>query len=223
MCSNTQLYFLFYVKWGSPKLYEKNGQLYKSLDITAGEVVKVRNYYNNTTTSSVTAANITDSIPANFTRVGNVTNNYVDAAPVTLNNNVFTGQNLSVAPGAGYFGYATDSSLTSSNLELGKFRYVVRRDSSPATNPGAYNNDKVWGLYFQNDPTLNCSSNWGCPSGTLADSRYLYTSTYSYTGDPYIWNLSMVKSMPAAHDAQTNQKILDLLGNSPFATNSPCS
>ncbi len=103
------------------KLYEKSGVLYKSLDIAPGEAVNVRNYYNNTTTASVTAANITDSMPANFTRVGNVTNNYVDAAPVTLNNNVFTGQNLAVAPGAGYFGYAADNTVTSSNLELGKF------------------------------------------------------------------------------------------------------
>ncbi len=106
------------------KMYEKNGQLYRSLDIAPGELVNVRNYYNNTTTASVTAANITDSMPANFTRVGAVTNSYVDATPVTLNNNVFTGQNLSVAPGAGYFGYAADNTLTSSNLELGKKRYL---------------------------------------------------------------------------------------------------
>ena len=105
------------------KLYEKSGVLYRSLDIAPGEIVNVRNYYNNTTTASVTAANITDSMPANFTRTGTVTNNYVDAAPVTLNNNVFTGQNLSVAPGAGYFGYAADNTVTSSNLELGKKRY----------------------------------------------------------------------------------------------------
>jgi len=106
------------------KMYEKGGILYKNLDIAPGELVNVRNYYNNTTTASVTAANIADSIPASFTKVGTVTNNYVDAAPVTLNNNVFTGQNLSVAPGAGYFGYAGDNSLTSSNLELGKKRYL---------------------------------------------------------------------------------------------------
>jgi hypothetical protein len=55
------------------KLYEKNGQLYKSLDIAPDEVVKVRNYYNNTTTSSVTSANITDSIPTGFTKIGSVT------------------------------------------------------------------------------------------------------------------------------------------------------
>ncbi len=107
------------------KMYEKNGQLYRSLDIAPGELVNVRNYYNNTTTASVTAANITDSMPANFTRVGAVTNSYVDATPVTLNNNVFTGQNLSVAPGAGYFGYGVDNTLTSSNLELGKKRYLA--------------------------------------------------------------------------------------------------
>ena len=115
------------------KMYEKGGVLYRNLDIAPGELVNVRNYYNNTNTSSVTAANITDSIPTNFTRVGTVTNTYVDATPVTLNNNVFTGQNLSVAPGAGYFGYAGDNTLTSSNLELGRARYITQFSCAPTT------------------------------------------------------------------------------------------
>ena len=131
------------------KLYEKNGQLFKSLDITAGEVVKVRNYYNNTTVTSVTSANITDSMPTGFTRVGNITNNYVDASPVTLNNNVFTGQNLSVAPGAGYFGYAADNSLSSSALPVGVNRYIHFKQC--ATGSGAtYGAYWIAGVQFNN-------------------------------------------------------------------------
>jgi len=106
------------------KLYEKNGQLFSSLDVAPGEIVKVRNYYNNTNTASALNVAIKDSIPTGFTQIGSTTNNYVDANPVTLNNNVFSGQNLTVAPGAGYFGYATDNTLTSSNLELGKKIYL---------------------------------------------------------------------------------------------------
>ncbi len=149
------------------KMYEKNGQLYRSLDIAPGELVNVRNYYNNTTTASVTAANITDSMPANFTRVGAVTNSYVDATPVTLNNNVFTGQNLSVAPGAGYFGYAADNTLTSSNLELGKKRYFI-------INECDYNQGNV-NITYNRTPA-------GVPSNTVPSGITCQTTGYGAGG-----------------------------------------
>jgi hypothetical protein len=218
------------------KMYEKSGVLYKSLDIAPGELVNVRNYYNNTTTSSVTAANITDSIPSGFSRVGNVTNNYVDAAPVTLNNNVFTGQNLTVAPGAGYFGYSADNSVTSSNLELGKFKYFNLNECD--YNQGNVNityNRTPAGVPSNTIPgAINCGATGygaGGPATTLsidiAGKRNLYiaecdyntsnsTITYNRTGN----NGATNGTVPATNCVTTGyvfsgaaQLNFDLLGN----------
>jgi|GEM_PF-5629438 hypothetical protein len=122
------------------KLYEKSGTLYRQLDISPGELVNVRLYYNNNTTSSVTAASITDGMPVGFINVGDINNTYVTppdynwqpSNEVTLTGLTFSGQNLTTSPGAGFFGYAYDA--TTSNLELGRTKYIINDDCGYTNN-----------------------------------------------------------------------------------------
>jgi hypothetical protein len=68
---------------------------------------------------------IHDSIPAGFSLVsGSVKNCYSDLSCVNLNDNLFSSSNLNVAPLAGYYGYPTDNTSTSGNLEIGRKKYV---------------------------------------------------------------------------------------------------
>jgi uncharacterized repeat protein (TIGR01451 family) len=97
----------------------------ESLSVNTNASVTVRLKYNNTGNSSANTAKITDSLPAGFNLVtGSVKNCYSDLSCVNLNDNLFAAGSLSVAPAAGYFGNVTNNTLSTSNLEMGKKKYI---------------------------------------------------------------------------------------------------
>ncbi len=166
----------------SVRLYEKNGQLFKQLDVSIGEIVNSRLYYNNTSASSATNVNLTDSKP-NFPLVGAITNNYVDAAPVTLNPNIFNGNTFSIAPGAGYFGYAADNTATSSNLEMGKKKYINGVGCAYVNGGGSSGYNGYSLLQGSNSPLTTGSCGAAASGYTLSSSS---VDSIDITGKRYL-------------------------------------
>jgi uncharacterized repeat protein (TIGR01451 family) len=113
------------------KKYVVGGVEYSNITAQAGDTVTVRLKYNNTGNKSALNAAITDSIPNGFSFVlGSGKNCLVDspscaAIPNTNFQNGQSGKQILTAPYAGYLGYPT--SATSTNLELGRIKYVYGR------------------------------------------------------------------------------------------------
>ncbi|MEM1312631.1 MAG: SdrD B-like domain-containing protein [Patescibacteria group bacterium] len=115
------------------KKYYNGVEEVDSLSINTGSLVTVRLKYNNTGASSAEGVSISDSLPVGFSLVsGSITNCFTDLDCVSLDDNLFDGGSLAVAPLAGYYSYAKDNTLASSNLEFGQKKYfkIVRCQDS---------------------------------------------------------------------------------------------
>jgi hypothetical protein len=101
------------------KLYQRNGKLYRKINIKPGDTVNTRLYYNNTSTSSLPLAQLQDSIPTGFALTNQPTNQIADTSPRNI---TLTGTSFNIAPNIGYYSYSTSQST--SNLEFGKKKYL---------------------------------------------------------------------------------------------------
>ena len=119
------------------KKYYNGSAEVDSLSVNVSSSITVRLKYNNSSTASATAAQITDSIPTGFTLVtGSVKNCYSDLSCITLNDNLFSAGSINVAPLAGYYGYATDNSINQSSLEIGRKKYTKIVQCQDSTGEG---------------------------------------------------------------------------------------
>jgi len=171
------------------KVYVSNGLEVTNQTITQGEAMTVRLKYNNTGTSSATNALISESIPTGFTyQTGTLKNCYADLACVDLNDNLVSSSILNVTPSAGFFGYSTDNSLKSSNLELGKKHYLHLHQCSYQSS----NTDKDLVSSF-----VNTFSNAQMKAGTQATNLPNSALSCGTTPSGYTYQLgySAVKSM----------------------------
>jgi uncharacterized repeat protein (TIGR01451 family) len=147
------------------KKYYNGSSEVDSITVGSGQTVKVRLKYDTLNTSSSTGVNIADTLPSGFTYIpGSIKNCYVDASCVVLNDSLVSGSNISVAPGAGYFGYATNA--TSSNLELGRRKFVTQQDCRYNYVNGADNdNYYTYRIQFVSS-TSNTATCPGAPNGS---------------------------------------------------------
>jgi uncharacterized repeat protein (TIGR01451 family) len=114
------------------KKYFQGGIENDTISTIAGSEVVVRLKYNNTSNTSAFAASINDTLPSGTSfKPGSLRNCYVDSSCIGLADGLFSGSSLQVAPHAGYFGYST--SHTSSNLELGRYKYIKLQTDGNST------------------------------------------------------------------------------------------
>lgn len=107
------------------KFYLNNTSEVKTLVTAPGDYITVRIKYSNSNSASAINSTITDTLP-------NSTFNYISGTLKnclltslncsTLSDSLFSGNNLTVSPSAGFFGNNNNSS--SGNLEFGKKRYL---------------------------------------------------------------------------------------------------
>jgi uncharacterized repeat protein (TIGR01451 family) len=164
------------------KKYYNGSSEVNSIKVAPGGRVTVRLKYDNTNPESFTGVNITDSLPSGFQYVpGSLKNCYVDAECVTLSDSLFSGSNLSVGPGAGYFGYTTNA--TNTNLELGRKKYIRQNNCQYYYQNGG---DWDWYTSYAVDGLTNSTTISPCtdpPGYTLSVSTQVL---YDITGRRYI-------------------------------------
>jgi len=157
------------------KFYVDDNLEVTSLVIAPGDTVTVRLKYDNTSPVSATNAIIADSLAdTKFSYVaGTLKNCLINSNNcVNLNDGLFSGQNLTVNPLAGYFGYADNSAA--GNLELGKKLFLHNTICNQS------NNDKESFIQLVDNSSLYV------PSCTLSGGTLLNNANFSLLGKRYL-------------------------------------
>ena len=107
------------------KFYLNNNIEVKSLITAPGDYITVRIKYSNSNSASALNSAITDTLPnSSFIYTSGTLKNCLisNLTCSTLSDSLFSGNNLTVSPSAGFFG--NNNNASSGNLELGKKRYL---------------------------------------------------------------------------------------------------
>ncbi len=180
------------------KLYQRNNRLYRKINIKAGDTVNTRLYYNNTSTTSLTSAQLQDSIPANFTLTGQPTNQIADSTSRNIN---LSGTSFNIAPNIGYYSYSNTE--TTSNLEFGKKKYLnlaqcIYTNNSQGTGGLASSNHSDLSNFINiGNPAINSATTLSnnlltginCGSGTASlvlNNSISNTGNYLLSGNRYL-------------------------------------